>query len=82
TYSLQEPYLPTPEASLSLHQSIPPLLHPHNTLTIKAQHIQPNHIKLRLKPYPPILFQHQIDHLNPLIFYHHIHQPNPLTPHN
>ena len=40
------------------------LVHRHHRVTIKAQDIDGNDVKLRLKGYPAIVFQHEIDHLN------------------
>lgn len=82
SYSVQEAYLPTGEGCLSVDESIPGLVHRHNRVTIKAQDIEGNDIKLRLKGYPAIVFQHEIDHLNGVMFYDHIDEANPLTPHN
>ncbi|WP_186310049.1 peptide deformylase, partial [Staphylococcus saprophyticus] len=82
THTIQQPYLPTRQPSLTVHQNIPPLLHPKNTITLKPTHIHPKQLKFPLKPYPPLLLQHQIHHINGIIFYHHIHPNNPLHPHN
>lgn len=38
-------------------------------------------IQLRLKGYPAIVFQHEIDHLNGVMFYDHIDKDHPLQPH-
>ena len=38
-------------------------------------------VKLRLKGYPAIVVQHEIDHINGVMFYDHIDSNNPLTPH-
>ncbi|MEJ7154825.1 peptide deformylase, partial [Staphylococcus ureilyticus] len=38
-------------------------------------------VKLRLKGYPAIVFQHEIDHLNGVMFYDHIDANNPLKHH-
>lgn len=81
SYSVQEAYLPTGEGCLSVDENIPGLVHRHNRVTIKAQDIDGNDVKLRLKGYPAIIFQHEIDHLNGIMFYDHIDDSNPLAPH-
>ena len=81
SYSVQEAYLPTGEGCLSVDENIPGLVHRHNRVTIKAQDIDGNDVKLRLKGYPAIIFQHEIDHLNGIMFYDHIDDANPLAPH-
>ena len=43
------------------------LVHRHHRVTIKAQDIDGNDVKLRLKGYP-IVFQHEIDHQMALCF--------------
>ena len=51
-------------------------------MTIKAQDIDGNEVKLRLKGYPAIVFQHEIDHLNGVMFYDYIDANEPLKPHD
>lgn len=36
---------------------------------------------MRLKGYPAIILQHEIDHLNGVMFYDYIDNDNPLKPH-
>lgn len=82
SYSVQEAYLPTGEGCLSVDENIPGLVHRHNRVTIKAQDIDGNEVKLRLKGYPAIVFQHEIDHLNGVMFYDYIDANEPLKPHD
>ena len=44
----------------------------------KIYDIDGNEVKLRLKGYPAIVFQHEIDHLNGVMFYDHINQTQPM----
>lgn len=81
SYSVQEAYLPTGEGCLSVDENIPGLVHRHHRVTIKAQDIDGNDVKLRLKGYPAIVFQHEIDHLNGIMFYDYIDANEPLKPH-
>ena len=78
SYSVQEAYLPTGEGCLSVDENIPGLVHRHHRVTIKAQDIDGNDVKLRLKGYPAIVFQHEIDHLNGIMFYDYIDANEPL----
>ena len=80
SHSVQHAYLPTGEGCLSVDENIPGLVHRHYRVTIKALDIDGNEVKLRLKGYPAIIFQHEIDHLNGIMFYDYIDQDNPLTP--
>ena len=81
SHSVQHAYLPTGEGCLSVDENIPGLVHRHYRTTIKAYDIDGNEVKLRLKGYPAIVFQHEIDHLNGIMFYDHIDDANPLAPH-
>ena len=47
---------------------------------MKAKDVDGKDIKLRLKGYPAIVVQHEIDHLNGIMFYDHIDAEHPLTP--
>ena len=81
SHSVQEAYLPTGEGCLSVDDNVAGLVHRHNRITIKAKDIEGNDIQLRLKGYPAIVFQHEIDHLNGVMFYDHIDKDHPLQPH-
>ena len=80
SHSVQHAYLPTGEGCLSVDENIPGLVHRHYRTTIKAYDIDGNEVKLRLKGYPAIVFQHEIDHLNGIMFYDYIDKDHPLTP--
>lgn len=82
SHSVQEAYLPSGEGCLSVDENIPGLVHRKNRITVKAYDIDGNEIKLRLKGYPAIILQHEIDHLNGVMFYDYIDQNNPLQPHD
>ena len=68
SHSVQEAYLPTGEGCLSVDDNVAGLVHRHNRITIKAKDIEGNDIQLRLKGYPAIVFQHEIDHLEGHLF--------------
>lgn len=81
SHSVQEAYLPTGEGCLSVDENIPGLVHRKYRITVKATDIDGNDVKLRLKGYPAVVAQHEIDHINGVMFYDHIDPNNPLTPH-
>ncbi|MCM3518492.1 peptide deformylase [Staphylococcus xylosus] len=82
SHSIQEAYLPTGEGCLSVDENIPGLVHRKFRITVKATDIDGKEVKLRLKGYPAIVVQHEIDHINGVMFYDHINQSNPLQPHD
>ncbi|MGO3050208.1 peptide deformylase [Staphylococcus casei] len=82
SHSIQEAYLPTGEGCLSVDENIPGLVHRKNRITVKATDIDGNEVKLRLKGYPAIILQHEIDHINGIMFYDYIDPSNPLKPHD
>lgn len=82
SHSIQEAYLPTGEGCLSVDENIPGLVHRKYRITVKATDIDGKEVKLRLKGYPAIVVQHEIDHINGVMFYDHINQNNPLAPHD
>ncbi|SCU33002.1 peptide deformylase [Staphylococcus xylosus] len=82
SHSIQEAYLPTGEGCLSVDENIPGLVHRKYRITVKATDIDGKEVKLRLKGYPAIVVQHEIDHINGVMFYDHINQNNPLQPHD
>ncbi|MBF7019007.1 peptide deformylase [Staphylococcus sp. 18_1_E_LY] len=81
SHSVQEAYLPTGEGCLSVDENIPGLVHRKFRITVKATDMDGKEVKLRLKGYPAIVVQHEIDHVNGVMFYDHIDQNNPLQPH-
>ena len=80
SHSVQEAYLPTGEGCLSVDEDIPGLVHRKNRITVKATDIDGKEVKLRLKGYPAIVVQHEIDHINGVMFYDHIDAQHPLQP--
>ena len=47
---------------------------------MKATTLEGEEVKLRLKGYAAVVFQHEIDHLNGVMFYDHIDENDPMTP--
>ncbi|EKH2238029.1 peptide deformylase [Staphylococcus pseudintermedius] len=82
SHSVQDAYLPTGEGCLSVDEDVPGLVHRHYRIKLKGYDIDGNEINLRLKGYPAIVVQHELDHLNGVLFYDHIDQEHQLQPKN
>ncbi|WP_204500544.1 peptide deformylase [Aquibacillus albus] len=77
SHSVQKAYLSTGEGCLSVDREVPGYVPRYNRITVKATDLEGNELKLRLKGYAAIVFQHEIDHLNGIMFYDHINKDNP-----
>lgn len=75
-------YLPTGEGCLSVDRDVTGFIPRYKRITIDAQQLLPDGslkpIKLKLKDYTSIVFQHEIDHLHGVMFYDRINKENPL----
>ncbi|WP_188205652.1 peptide deformylase [Alkalibacillus aidingensis] len=80
SHSVEQSYLPGGEGCLSVDRDVPGIVPRHARVTVKATTLEGEEIKVRLKGYAAIVFQHEIDHLNGVMFYDHINQDDPLTP--
>ena len=79
SHSVEKSYLSSGEGCLSVDRSVEGYVPRHTRITIKATDIDGNPVKLRLKGYPSIVFQHEIDHLNGIMFYDHINKDQPFA---
>ncbi|WP_067725750.1 peptide deformylase [Oceanobacillus damuensis] len=79
SHSVEKSYLTSGEGCLSVDRPVEGYVPRHARITIKATDIEGNPVKLRLKGYPSIVFQHEIDHLNGIMFYDHINKDNPFA---
>ena len=77
SHSVEMSYLSSGEGCLSVDRPVEGYVPRYARVTIKATDIDGNPIKLRLKGYPAVVFQHEIDHLNGIMFYDHINKENP-----
>ena len=66
------------EGCLSVDKEIRGYVPRHDRITIKYQTVDGENKKIRLKDYPAIVCQHEIDHLKGTLFYDHINQKEPL----
>ena len=51
----------------------------HARVTVTYTDMNGDTQKIRLKNYPAIVVQHEIDHLNGVMFYDHINEKNPFS---
>jgi|SRR5690606_1312231 peptide deformylase len=77
SHSVEKAYLTTGEGCLSVDRNVEGFVPRYARITVKATDLEGNTIKLRLKDYAAIVFQHEIDHLNGVMFYDHINKDNP-----
>ena len=79
SHSVEQAYLVAGEGCLSVDDDYEGYVLRHARITVKAFNEDGIPFKLRLKGYPAIVFQHEIDHLNGLLFYDHINKENPFS---
>lgn len=77
SHSVEKAFLPTGEGCLSVDREVEGYVPRYARITVKAFDMDNDPIKIRLKGYLAIVFQHEIDHLNGVMFYDHINQENP-----
>ncbi len=76
-HSVKNAALSEGEGCLSVDRDIPGYVPRHERITIRYQDFDGNILKLKLKDYPAIVCQHEIDHLHGILFYDHINSTNP-----
>lgn len=72
-------YLPGGEGCLSVDREVPGYVPRYKKITVKATDLDGNDVKLKLRGYAAIVFQHEIDHLNGVMFYDHINKQDPFA---
>ncbi|MFG6149066.1 peptide deformylase [Halobacillus sp. B23F22_1] len=77
SHSVEKSYLSTGEGCLSVDREVPGYVPRYRRITVKGTDLTGNEVKLRLKDFAAIVFQHEIDHLNGVMFYDHIDAENP-----
>src|SRR5690606_5256026 len=80
SHSVEKTYLSTGEGCLSVDREVPGIVPRYARVTVSATDIEGNKLKLRLKGYAAVVFQHEIDHLNGVMFYDYINEKDPFTP--
>mgnify|MGYP004718403433 CR=1 FL=1 len=77
SHSVQAAALSEGEGCLSVDKDIPGYVVRHDRITIRYQTLDGTTKKIRLKNYPAIVCQHEIDHLNGILYYDHIDKKEP-----
>ncbi|KRL95984.1 peptide deformylase [Limosilactobacillus equigenerosi] len=75
--SVQEIALAEGEGCLSVDRDVPGYVPRHKKIKIRYQDLDGNQHELRLRDYPAIVVQHELDHLIGVLFYDHINADNP-----
>lgn len=79
SHSVQSAALAEGEGCLSVDREVPGYVVRHDRITVRYQDLQGEMHKIRLKNYPAIVVQHEIDHLNGILFFDHIDEKAPFT---
>ena len=77
SHSVEQAYLANGEGCLSVDRNVEGYVVRYARVTVRAFGLDGKPIKLRLKNYPAIVVQHEIDHLDGIMFYDHIEESNP-----
>ncbi|WP_239256460.1 peptide deformylase [Listeria ilorinensis] len=77
SHSVQQACLAGGEGCLSVDREVPGYVVRSERITVEAFDEMGKPFKLRLRDYPAIVVQHEIDHLNGIMFYDHINKENP-----
>ena len=70
-------YIPESEGCLSIDRPVVGYVPRYKRITVRAYTIDGEEVKIKLKDFAAIVFQHEIDHLNGILFYDHINKKNP-----
>ncbi|WLP61038.1 peptide deformylase [Bacillus pumilus] len=79
SHSVKRAYLTTGEGCLSVDEAIPGFVPRYQKIRVKATTLEGEDIDIRLKGFPAIVFQHEIDHLKGIMFYDHIQKDQPFA---
>lgn len=77
SHSVEKAYLSNGEGCLSVDEKIDGYVPRYSRITVRAFDPEGKPVKIRLKGYPAIVMQHEIDHLNGVMFYDYINDTNP-----
>jgi len=75
--SVQSGALVEGEGCLSVDKEVPGYVPRYDRITLRYQNQDGEMKKVRLRDYPAIVCQHEIDHLHGILFYDHINKENP-----
>lgn len=77
SHSVERTYLSSGEGCLSVERDVPGYVPRFARITVTATNLAGEKVKMRLKGYAAVVFQHEIDHLNGIMFYDHINKKEP-----
>ncbi|WP_395319020.1 peptide deformylase [Fructilactobacillus frigidiflavus] len=77
--SVQQAALTVGEGCLSVDRDIEGYVPRSDRVTVRYQDLDGKEHEVRLKHYPAIIAQHEIDHLHGTLFYDHIDKENPFS---
>ncbi len=77
SHSVEKSYLPSGEGCLSVDRPIAGYVPRYARITVKFFTVDGEEKKLRLKGFPAIAFQHELDHINGIMFFDHINEEHP-----
>ena len=82
SHSEELTYLPTGEGCLSVDREVKGLIHRPKKISVEFDSYdfetgKVSHVKMRLKGYIAVVFQHEYDHLFGKLFFDHINKENP-----
>ncbi|MDG2979160.1 peptide deformylase [Latilactobacillus curvatus] len=79
SHSVQNAALAEGEGCLSVDREVPGFVPRPDRITLRYQDLDGESHKIRLKNYPAIVCQHEIDHLNGILFFDHINKQDPFA---
>lgn len=79
SHSVSMIYLPQGEGCLSVDRKVDGFVPRYERIKVRAYDLDGNEVLIKLKGYPAIVFQHEMDHLNGIMFYDHINKDNPFA---
>jgi len=79
SHSVQEACIGEGEGCLSVDRDVPGYVVRQARITLRYYNAEGEKKKIRLKNYPAIVVQHELDHLNGVLFYDHINKESPFT---
>ncbi|NMA90938.1 MAG: peptide deformylase [Amphibacillus sp.] len=79
SHSVEKTFLSSGEGCLSVEREVPGYVHRYARITLAATNLAGEKVKLRLRGYAAVVFQHEFDHLNGIMFYDHINKEEPFS---
>lgn len=76
SHSIEITQLENGEGCLSVGRDVPGPVPRYARITVQATTLEGENILIRLRGFPAIVFQHEIDHLNGIMFYDRIEESN------